>query len=73
MILSYHIIQYNTMLPIPMIMVLVICGIVVAYMVVETCYVSIHNIRNHMNKKSPPLNTRDECISNRMDNINEII
>ena len=61
------------MLPIPLIMVLVICGIVVAYMVVESCYASIHNIRNHMNKKPPPLNTCDECTSNRMDNINEII
>ena len=53
------------MLPIPLIMVITVCGIVVVYMVVESCYVTIQNIKNRMNKKQPPLSVCDEYISNR--------
>lgn len=55
------------MLPIPVLIVIVICGIVVAYMVIESCYVSIRNIRNRTNKKQPPLSACDESTSNRRD------
>ena len=61
------------MLPIPLIMVITVCGIVVVYMVVESCYVTIQNIKNRMNKKQPPLSTCDESTSNRRDDTNDIL
>ena len=61
------------MLPIPVLIVIVICGIVVAYMVAESCYVTIQNIKNKLNKKQPPLSTCDESTSNRRDDTNDIL
>lgn len=61
------------MLPIPVLIVIVICGIVVAYMVIESCYVTIQNIKNKLNKKQPPLSTCDESTSNRRDDTNDIL
>lgn len=69
----YYIILYSIMLPIPLIMVITVCGIVVVYMVVESCYVTIQNIKNRMNKKQPPLSVCDEYISNRENNTNDIL
>ena len=61
------------MLPIPVLIVIVICGTVVAYMVIESCYVTIQNIKNKLNKKQPPLSTCDESTSNRRDDTNDIL
>jgi hypothetical protein len=55
------------MLPIPVLIVIVICGTVVAYMVAESCYVTIQNIKQKLNKKQPPLSACDESTSNRND------
>ena len=61
------------MLPIPLMVVITVCGIVVVYMVVESCYVTIQNIKIRMNKKQPPLSVCDEYISNRENNTNDIL
>ena len=70
------------MLPIPLILVIVACGIVVTGMIIESCYVTIQNVRNTRNtrntrnrikRKQPPLSICDENTSDRTDNTNEIL
>jgi hypothetical protein len=61
------------MLPVPLLIVIVICGTVLTYMLFESCYVSIRNIKNHMNKTKTPLIMCDENTLNRMDNTSDIL
>ena len=64
------------MLPIPLILVIVACGIVVTGMIIESCYVTIQNVintRNRIKRKQPPLSICDENTSDRTDNTNEIL
>ena len=53
------------MLPIPIILVIVTCGVVVTGMIIESCYVTIQNVRNRIKRKHPPLSTYDENMLNK--------
>ena len=53
------------MLPIPLILVIVACGTVVTSMIIESCYVTIQNVRNRMKRKQPPLSRYDENMLNK--------
>ncbi len=71
-----NIILYYIMIPIPLILVSVVCGSVVLYMIVESCYVSVQNIRKRMKRKHPLLSSCDENTLNKInkiDNTNDLL
>lgn len=61
------------MIPIPLIIVSVVFGSVVLYMIVESCYVSVQNIRKRLKIKQPLLSSCDENTLNRIDNTNDLL